>query len=133
MSASTLASCQAGDPERVVLRLGAEDGALPLLVGGGRQQLHDDVHRVLVQCPLRLARRDALDPPARRIGRLARDTGGRERDGVHPAVVPVAVVEEGRTVGDDGVQVGPAGVPPAKESIDHPLPTIQSRSGCSAA
>ena len=27
---------------------------------------------------------EALDPPARRIGRLARDPGGRERDGVHP-------------------------------------------------
>ena len=107
------------DPERVVLRLCAEDGALPLLVRGGRQQLHDDVHRVLVQRPLRLAGLEPLDPPARRVGRLAGDARCRERDGVHPPVVAVAVVEERRPVGDDGVQVGSARRP-AREGVDRP-------------
>ena len=108
-----------GDPERVVLLLRAEDRPLPLLVGGGRQQLHDDGHRVLVQRPLRLAGLEALDPPARWVGRLARDAGGRERDRVHPGAVAVAVVEERRPVGNDGVQVGPARRP-ALEGVDRP-------------
>ena len=108
-----------GDPERVVRFLGTEDGSLPFRMGGGRQQLHDVEPGVLVQRPLRLAGLEPLDPPARRVRCLAGDARCRERDGVHPSAVAVAIVEVRGPVGNDGIQVGPARRP-TLEGVDRP-------------
>ena len=61
------------EPELVVQRLGADDPHLPLVLRDRREEVADEVHRVLVQRPLRLAGRVALDPPAGRVRGLPRD------------------------------------------------------------
>ena len=115
-----------GDAQRVERLLCPEDAGLPLLGGRLREEAPDEVLRLLVQRPLRLAGGVALDPATRGIRGLAGDAGELERPAVDPGAVAVAVLEERRPVGEDRVEVGSARRSPL-EGVDRPARALDPR------
>ena len=87
------------------------------VVSGSRSP--DEVLRLLVERALRLAGGVALDPAAGGIAGLGGHARELERAAVDPGAVAVAVLEEGRPVGEDRVEVGPARRP-VLEGVDRP-------------
>ena len=126
--APTAASCQAGDPEREQQLLRLEQPREHVRPAG-RQQPPDQPTGALVQRAGRRAVGLPLDPAVRGVRRRA-STPASSRARVFTQVPwPSRLV---RTTGRSATTASSAcrvGVPPGKNSIDQPPPTIHSRSG----
>ena len=96
----------AGDAEGVQVGLAGQQAAVVLHRRSVGCVPGDHDHRSLVQRASRLSVRPALEPPVRRVGSLAGDTGDLQGQRVHPGPVVVAVGQEHRAIGHDGVEVG---------------------------
>ena len=129
--APTAASCQAGDAERVQQLLGGQQAGVHVLVGwSSGSSRPTSVHRALVQRAGRGAVGVALDPavaPGRGCRRRCRRSSSAAV--LTQAPWPSRLVRKTGRSGTTASSSCRVGVPPGKNSIDQPPPTIHSSVG----
>lgn len=98
----------AGDPERMQVRLTVRDRRFPLRsISYRHESLVEGVGRSFLQRAARLAGgRITVDPPVRWIRRVGGDAGNGQRAAIDPRPVHVAIEQEHRPTGHDGIEIG---------------------------
>ena len=96
---------EAGDAQRVQVRLARDEAGHELGRGGLRHVRRDQAHRPVVQRARRAAGAVPLDPAVRRVGGARVDARDGQRRRVHPGAVVIPVRQEGGPPAGDRVQV----------------------------